>query len=70
MPPPAEAQIQSFSNRPDVQKKALDLLYAVRATTGPGTGYDLAEGVLGLPAICAHIATLECGRVFLYLVDI
>lgn len=59
MPLVEESQIDSFSEHPEVRRRAKDLLKTARIMTNPGTGYDIREGRPGLPAICALLACEE-----------
>ncbi|TFY67864.1 hypothetical protein EVJ58_g1359 [Rhodofomes roseus] len=46
-----------LSDDKETRALALNLLNTAALATGPGTGYDLREGLSGLPAICAYIAS-------------
>ncbi len=40
----------------DTFEKAKSVLNTAKLKTGSGSGYELGEGAIGLPAICAYIA--------------
>jgi len=62
MPKLEESLIDKLTPRPQVREKALALLRTVHSKTGPGTGYDIGEAKIGLPAICAYIASKRYAR--------
>jgi transcription initiation factor TFIIIB Brf1 subunit/transcription initiation factor TFIIB len=57
MPKPEEDLINRLTLRPEVKEKTRALLRLAHSKTGPGTGYDIGEAKVGLPAICAYIAS-------------
>lgn len=57
MPKLEESLIDKLTPRPEVREKARALLRTVHSKTGPGTGHDIGEAKIGLPAICAYIAS-------------
>ncbi|KAI9443437.1 hypothetical protein H4582DRAFT_1924658 [Lactarius indigo] len=61
MPKLEESLIDNLTPRPEVREKARALLRTVHSKTGPGTGYDIGEAKIGLPAICAYIASKSAG---------
>jgi hypothetical protein len=52
-----ESLIDKLTPRPEVRENARALLRTVHSKTGPGTGHDIGEAKIGLPAICAYIAS-------------
>ncbi|KAH9002826.1 hypothetical protein EDB86DRAFT_3073958 [Lactarius hatsudake] len=61
MPKLEESLIDNLTPRSEVREKARALLRTVHSKTGPGTGYDIGEAKIGLPAICAYIASKSAG---------
>ncbi|KAI9465001.1 hypothetical protein BJY52DRAFT_1393074 [Lactarius psammicola] len=61
MPKLEDSLIENLTQRPEVREKARALLRTVHSKTGPGTGYDIGEAKIGLPAICAYIASKSAG---------
>lgn len=76
MPKLEESLIDKLTPRPEVREKARALLHTVHSKTGPGTGHDIGEAKIGLPAICAYIASkryasyLSFTRFFFFLMGI
>lgn len=64
MPKLEESLIDKLTPRPEVREKARALLRTVHSKTGPGTGHDIGEAKIGLPAICAYIASKRYARCF------
>ncbi|KZT73743.1 hypothetical protein DAEQUDRAFT_807950, partial [Daedalea quercina L-15889] len=54
--------IQRLSGNEETRSLALHFLSTASLYTGPGTGYDLREGVSGLPAMCTYLASEESGN--------
>ncbi|KAH9065202.1 hypothetical protein EDB87DRAFT_1574400 [Lactarius vividus] len=61
MPKLEESLIDNLTPRPEVRERTRALLRTVHSKTGPGTGYDIGEAKIGLPAICAYIASKSAG---------
>ena len=57
MPKLEDTLIDKLTPRPEVRENARALLRTVHSKTGPGTGHDIGEAKIGLPAICAYIAS-------------
>jgi hypothetical protein len=57
MPKLEDSLIDKLTPRPEVREKARALLRTLHSKTGPGTGHDIGEAKIGLPAICAYIAS-------------
>ncbi|RDX42622.1 hypothetical protein OH76DRAFT_1391595, partial [Lentinus brumalis] len=47
----------------DTFEKAKSVLNTAKLKTGSGSGYELGEGAIGLPAICAYIAAEQLGDI-------
>jgi hypothetical protein len=56
---PQDALLKRLCIKPETLTRAQALLHIAKARTGTGSGHDLGNGVTGLPAICAHLASLQ-----------
>ncbi|KAF7987050.1 hypothetical protein HWV62_183 [Athelia sp. TMB] len=60
MPNPEVDQLRLICNEAPTLKKARELLQLAKVKTRPGSGYHLGpESSIGLPAVCAYIASQE-----------
>ncbi|KII90892.1 hypothetical protein PLICRDRAFT_549622 [Plicaturopsis crispa FD-325 SS-3] len=55
-------RIRKVCQRDETYEEAIRLFRIAAAKTRPGSGYDLGTGSVGLPSICAYIASLELGN--------
>ncbi|KAL6303482.1 hypothetical protein BKA93DRAFT_854015 [Sparassis latifolia] len=56
------ATLEKLCGRQETFTKSEALFHSAVAKTGPGSGYSLGDASVGLPAICAYIASLELGN--------
>lgn len=51
--------LKRLCNNSQTLSKAKEILHAAGIRTAQGSGYELGQGVGGLPAICAYLAAEE-----------
>ncbi|KAL7279985.1 hypothetical protein ACG7TL_006396 [Trametes sanguinea] len=53
--------LKKLCHNDDTLERAKSILHTASIKTGQGSGYELGQGLSGLPAICAYIAAEELG---------
>ncbi|KZT27443.1 hypothetical protein NEOLEDRAFT_1240380 [Neolentinus lepideus HHB14362 ss-1] len=56
---PEDKTLRALCHKPETLAKARTLLRTAKAKTRPGSGHELGDGIIGLSAICAYVASLE-----------
>lgn len=55
-----EAQLKRFQLDPEVFDLAKQIYRQIHVKTAPGSGHELGAGVIGVPAISAYLACVQC----------
>lgn len=64
-----EAQLKRFQLDPETFDLAKQIYRQIQVKTAPGSGHELGAGVIGVPAISAYLACVQCGFIQLLHVD-
>jgi len=57
-----EAQLKRFQLDPEAFDLAKQIYRQIQVKTAPGSGHELGAGVIGVPAIAAYLACVQCVR--------
>jgi hypothetical protein len=55
-----EAQLKRFQLDPETFDLAKQIYRQIQVKTAPGSGHELGAGVIGIPAISAYLACVQC----------